>query len=78
MYWEHIIYPGYIEAHKDIFEDGDVENGKLTGESVPGLVVVEPMKKGAQMSTDDIVLSCCDVLWNFAHALECLDGRLVG
>lgn len=70
MYWEHIVYPAYIEAHRDIFENGDVENGELTRERVPGLVVIEPVKKGAEMSIDDIVRSSCDVLWNFARELD--------
>lgn len=70
MYWEHIVYPGYIEAHKDMFENGDVENGKLTGERASGLVVIEPVKKGAEMSIDDMVRSCCDVLWDTARALD--------
>jgi len=68
MYWEHIVYPAYIEAHQDMFANGDVENGKPTGQRVPGLVVMEPVKKGAEMSIDDIVRCCCDALWNVAHA----------
>ncbi|KAH0825719.1 hypothetical protein J3R83DRAFT_3914 [Lanmaoa asiatica] len=70
MYWEHIVYPAYIEAHEGMFENGDVEEGKLTGKRVPGLVVIEPVKKGGGMSIDDIVRSCCDVVWNFTHALD--------
>lgn len=70
MYWEHIVYPAYIEAHQDMFENGDVENGKLTGQRVPSLVVIEPVKKGAEMSIDDIVRRGCDALWDFAHALD--------
>ncbi|KAF8441777.1 P-loop containing nucleoside triphosphate hydrolase protein [Boletus edulis BED1] len=65
MYWEHIVYPAYIEAHQDMFENADVENGKPTGQRVPGLVVIEPVKKGAEMSIDDIVRRCCDVLEDF-------------
>lgn len=61
MYWEQIVYPAYVEAHRDIFENGDVENGKPTGNIVPGLVVIEPVKKGEEMSVEDIVRHCCDV-----------------
>lgn len=67
MYWEHIVYPAYIEAHQGLFENGDVEHGALTGKRVPDLVVIEPMKKEAEMNMDDIVQSCLGVLWNFAH-----------
>ncbi|KAF8549029.1 P-loop containing nucleoside triphosphate hydrolase protein [Imleria badia] len=58
MYWEQIVYPGYLEAHRDMFENGDVENGKLTGQ------------RGAEMSIDDIVGRCCDVLGDYAHGLD--------
>lgn len=70
MYWENIVYPAYIEAHQDMFENGDVENGELTGERAASLVVIEPTKKGAEMSMDDIVRSSCDALWDFARPLE--------
>lgn len=70
MYWEHIVYPAYIEAHQDMFEGGDVENGKPTGHRVPGLVVIEPVKKGAEMSIDDIVRRCCAALEDFVHASD--------
>ena len=53
-----------------MFANGDVENGKPTGQRVPGLVVMEPAKKGAEMSIDDIVRRCCDALWNVAHTLH--------
>ncbi|KAG6378371.1 hypothetical protein JVT61DRAFT_14096 [Boletus reticuloceps] len=71
MYWEHIVYPAYIEAHQDMFENGDVENGKPTGQRVPGLVVIEPVKRWAEMSIDDIVRCCCDVLEDFCARLDC-------
>jgi len=67
QYWEHIVYPAYIEAHKDMFGNGDVEHGKLTGERVADLVSIEPVKKGAELSMDDIVGVCCDVLWSAAR-----------
>lgn len=66
MYWEHIVYPAYVEAHRDMFENRDVENGNPTGQRVPNLVVIEPVKKGAEMSIDDVVRRCCDVLGDFA------------
>lgn len=66
MYWENIVYPAYIEAHQEMFEHGDVENGKPTGERARGLVVIKP---GSETSMDDIVQGCCDVLCHFAHGL---------
>jgi len=66
-YWENIAYPAYVEAHKDMFENGDVEHGKLTGEKVPGLVLIEPEKEGGKLGMDDIVRVCCDALSNFAR-----------
>ena len=50
-----------------MFENGDVEHGKLTGQRVPDLVAIEPMKRGAELNMDNIVGVCCDVLWNAAR-----------
>ncbi|KAF8835547.1 P-loop containing nucleoside triphosphate hydrolase protein [Paxillus ammoniavirescens] len=66
MYWEQIVYPAYVEAHQDMFENGDVENGKLTCEKeVTGAVIMEPVKKGEEMTMDDIVRRSCEVLADF-------------
>jgi len=64
MYWEQIVYPAYVEAHQEMFENGDVENGKPTGEKVQGLVIMEPVKKEEEevMSMNDMVRRCCEVL----------------
>ncbi|KAF9233488.1 P-loop containing nucleoside triphosphate hydrolase protein [Melanogaster broomeanus] len=71
MYWEQIVYPAYVEAHQEMFENGDVENGKPTGEKVQGLVIMEPVKKEGEeeeeeeegvMSMNDMVRRCCEVL----------------
>ena len=29
MYWEQIVWPAYVAAHQGLFENGDVERGKL-------------------------------------------------
>ncbi|KAF9219557.1 P-loop containing nucleoside triphosphate hydrolase protein [Gyrodon lividus] len=67
MYWEQIAYPAYVEAHQDMFENGDVENGNPTSEKMQGLVVMEPVRKGAELSMEDMVRKCCEVLSNFVH-----------
>ncbi|KAG6861683.1 hypothetical protein C0995_013252 [Termitomyces sp. Mi166 len=38
-YWEQIVYPAYVDAHRDVFIGGDIEGG-LPGEKVKGLVVI--------------------------------------
>ncbi|KAL4074345.1 P-loop containing nucleoside triphosphate hydrolase protein [Scleroderma citrinum] len=54
-YWEQIVWPGYISAHKDMFEGGDVESGKPTGDRVRGMLVFENEK----MTTTELVDQCC-------------------
>lgn len=56
-YWEDIVYPAYIEAHKDVFEEGDVEHGKPTSK-VEGLILLESLN----ISMDDAVTRCCEVI----------------
>ncbi|KAI5893710.1 P-loop containing nucleoside triphosphate hydrolase protein [Schizophyllum commune H4-8] len=33
-YWEQIVYPAYVEAHKHIFEGGDVEHGRVSRDDI--------------------------------------------
>jgi nicotinamide/nicotinate riboside kinase len=57
-YWEQIVYPAYVEAHADIFEGGDVENGAPTGNKVDNLLVIN----GLEMAMSDVVEKCCKIL----------------
>jgi len=57
-YWARIVQLAYVEAHSDLFEGGDVENGKLTGQKVRNLVLIE----GLEMEMSDIVDKCCKIL----------------
>jgi len=56
-YWEDIIYPAFLDAHKDIFMDGDVEHGQLTS-TVNGLILIESL----EISMSNAVEKCCSVL----------------
>lgn len=51
------MYPAYVEAHKDVFEDRDVEAG-APGAKVERLIVLETLK----MSMGEAVEECCEVL----------------
>ncbi|KAG2153639.1 uncharacterized protein EDB93DRAFT_1133879 [Suillus bovinus] len=66
-YWEKIVLPAYLDAHREIFEGGDVENGGLTNK-VEGLVLIEPEKEGKEMSMTDIVERCCQELYQLVRA----------
>ncbi|EGN99590.1 hypothetical protein SERLA73DRAFT_179670 [Serpula lacrymans var. lacrymans S7.3] len=57
FYWDGIAYPAYVDAHQHIFENGDVEKGKLKG-TVDKLILLE----GAQMSMSEIVERCLEEL----------------
>lgn len=63
-YWEDIVYPAYLDAHKDIFVDGDVERGPLTS-TVGGLILIE----GLELSMSDAVERCCSVLKEMTEKL---------
>ena len=63
-YWENIVYPAYLNAHKDIFTNGDVEHGQLTL-NAGGLILIE----GLEISMSDAVEQCCSVLKAMAEKL---------
>ena len=56
-YWDDIVYPAYLEAHKDVFENGDVENGKPASK-VEELLVLESVK----MDIGEAFDLCCQKL----------------
>ncbi|KAK7685223.1 hypothetical protein QCA50_011586 [Cerrena zonata] len=60
-YWEQIVWPAYVAAHKDIVENGDVEHGQAN-ERVKGLLIIE----GLEMSMSDAVEQVCSRLLSVA------------
>ena len=56
-YWEQIVYPAYVYAHREVFQSGDVEKGE-PGSKVDGLIVLESLN----MEMNDVVKRCCEVL----------------
>jgi nicotinamide/nicotinate riboside kinase len=52
------VYPAFVEAHSEIFEGGDVENGEPTGKKAGDLVLI----KGLEMEMSDVVEKCCKIL----------------
>lgn len=61
-YWENIVWPSYVDAHKRIFEDGDVEHGKLTG-VIEDLVLLETL----EISLTEAVERSCQVIHGIAQ-----------
>ncbi|KAH8827963.1 hypothetical protein DL96DRAFT_1601043 [Flagelloscypha sp. PMI_526] len=55
-YWEQIVYPAYVDAHKGIFSDGDVEEGELLDPK--RFYVVRPLEK----TMGEIVDESCRLL----------------
>ena len=56
-YWEQIVWPAYVRAHKDVFENGDLEHGAPAGK-VDRLVLIE----GLEQSMSDVVDNVCNRL----------------
>lgn len=61
-YWENIVWPAYVDAHKGVFENGDVEHGKLTG-GIEDLVLLETL----EISMTEAVERCCQVIHGIAQ-----------
>jgi nicotinamide/nicotinate riboside kinase len=59
------VYPAYVDAHREVFEKGDVERGEPSSK-VEGLVVLESLK----MEMNDVVKRCCEVLKEVAERVE--------
>lgn len=62
-YWEQIVFPAYVEANSELFENGDLEHGKPTQKKVENLILVE----GLQVEISDVVERCCNILIDVAN-----------
>jgi len=60
-YWDNICYPEYIERHKTLFQDGDVENGapKDLEDWGEASLLVEPKVEG-KVDMMDMVEICLE------------------
>jgi len=67
-YFEQLVYPAYVDAHRAIFTDADVENGSPL---LPDLKLIEPL----QMTMDDIVTSGCEELVSVLRRSKTLTVR---
>lgn len=47
-YFERVVYPAYVEAHKHLFADGNVEDGELQDGK---LVQIQPAEGQAGMES---------------------------
>lgn len=64
-YWEQIVYPAYVDAHRGVFVNGDVETGQ-PGVKVLGLILLESL----EISMSESVSRCCTVLQTAAEGLD--------
>ncbi|KXN90122.1 Nicotinamide riboside kinase [Leucoagaricus sp. SymC.cos] len=64
-YWEQIVYPAYLEAHREVFINEDVEHGAPT-DKVKGLVLLETL----EMTMGEAVDWCCRVLKEIAFSCK--------
>ncbi|OJA13572.1 hypothetical protein AZE42_06114 [Rhizopogon vesiculosus] len=67
-YWDDICYPEYIETHKNLFENGDVEHGapRDSEDWVTGLLLIEPEVKEKKVDTRDIVEVCLEKIASYS------------
>ena len=56
------MYPAYVEANSELFENGDLEHGKPTTK-VENLILVE----GLETDISDVVERCCTILIGTAN-----------
>ena len=61
------MFPAYVDAHKDLFVDGDVETGALNGQKVEGLVLLETLDISMTEAADrscTTILQCLETLYS--------------
>lgn len=64
-YWENIVWPAYLDAHKGVFTNDDVEHGRPREDMVPDLLLID----GLEHTMDDIISTCCKHFVDYAERL---------
>jgi nicotinamide/nicotinate riboside kinase len=52
-YWEQIVWPAYIEAHKHVFENGNWESG-ASSNNVGGLLIIDELETGMTRAVNQV------------------------
>jgi len=52
-YWEQIVWPAYIEAHKHIFEDGNWESGASSG-NIEDILIIDELEAGMTRAVNEV------------------------
>lgn len=59
-YWDDIVWPAYLSAHRSLFLNGDVEAGPPDPDKIDGLVLLE----ASQLGMEDMVRKTCEVVFD--------------
>ena len=62
-YWEKIVWPAYIEAHKHVFENGDWENGASSG-NIEDLLIIDELETGMTRAVNEV----CEKIKQVVHS----------
>lgn len=52
-YWEQIVWPAYIEAHKHVFEGGNWESGASSGK-IEDLLIIDELEAGMTRAVNQV------------------------
>ena len=52
-YWQQIVWPAYIEAHKHVFEDGNWESGASSG-NIEDLIIIDELETGMTRAVNQV------------------------
>ncbi|KAF9648565.1 P-loop containing nucleoside triphosphate hydrolase protein [Thelephora ganbajun] len=52
-YWEQIVWPAYIEAHKHVFENGNWESGVSSG-NIKDLLIIDELETGMTRAVNEV------------------------
>jgi nicotinamide/nicotinate riboside kinase len=62
-YWEHIVWPAYIEAHRHVFEDGNWESGPSSG-NIGELLIIDELEAGMTRAVNEVCEKAKQVVYS--------------
>jgi nicotinamide/nicotinate riboside kinase len=63
-YWDNIVWPAYLSAHRPIFENGNIETGPIDAAKISGVTVLE----ASEMGMEEMVERACGLIYEYVSS----------
>ena len=58
-YWDNIVWPAYLAAHRPLFVNGNIERGQINANKIEGVTVFE----ASELGMEAMVRTACEIIY---------------